>query len=117
MTPVIAILVHAATFVVPAGLSARILGPVVGASRPKRVEPTSVIAEIGEGPQLVWRQRVPRELTMTGAAKNFAVGLNGSVFLRCVNEEVSFDPELQAMIFAEGNDGSALGAAIPWRLP
>src|SRR5215218_5572161 len=110
-------LIDALTFLVSAGLVARIREPELKAMPSSAVARPSIASEVVEGLRAVWREPILRGLVVAGLAQNLAFGLVGTVFLLYVNQVVGFDPGILGMIFAVGGVSSFLGAMIAGRLP
>jgi MFS family permease len=117
LTAPVAMLIDALTFLVSAGLVARIREPEPEAVSSSAVARPSMAREVVEGLRAVWRQPILRGMVVAGLAQNLAFGLVGTVFLLYVNQEVGFDPGILGMIFAVGGVSSFLGAMIAGRLP
>ena len=117
LTAPVAMLIDALTFLVSAGLVARIREPELEARPSSAVARPSIASEVVEGLRAVWRQPILRGMVVAGLAQNLAFGLVGTVFLLYVNQEVGFDPGILGMLFAVGGVSSFLGAMIAGRLP
>ena len=117
LTAPIAILIDAATFIVSAVLVGRMRVAEKREAASALASQPSMVTEIIDGLQAVWRQPILRGLTLTAMAQNLAFGLIGTVFLLYVNQEVGFDPGVLGMIFAVGGVSSFLGAVTAARLP
>ncbi len=118
LTAPFAILVDAATFLVSAGLIARMRTPETRGSAKGEEDPaSSMLDEVRQGLRAVWDQPVLRGLVGAGIAQNLAYGVIGTVFLLYVNQEVGFSPGLLGMIFAVGGVSSFAGAMLAGRLP
>ncbi len=118
LTAPVAILIDAATFIVSAGLVARMREPEAEAAESDtEVAPNTIIEEVREGLRAVWHEPILRGMIAAGMAQNLAFGLIGTVFLLYVNQEIGFDPGILGLIFAVGGVSSFLGAMIAGRLP
>jgi MFS family permease len=117
LTAPVAMLVDALTFIVSAGLVARIKEPELRAKPIASESRPSIASDVMEGLRAVWRQPILRGMVVAGVAQNLAFGLVGTSFLLYVNQEVGFDPGILGMIFAVGGVSSFLGAMIAGRLP
>jgi MFS family permease len=117
LTAPVAMLVDALTFIVSAGLVARIKEPELRAKPIASESRPSIASDVMEGLRAVWRQPILRGMVVAGVAQNLAFGLVGTAFLLYVNQEVGFDPGILGMIFAVGGVSSFLGAMIAGRLP
>lgn len=118
LTAPFAILVDAATFLVSAGLIARVRAPETsGRVDAEERAASSMIDEVGQGLRVVWGQPILRGLVGAGIAQNLAFGSIGTVFLLYVNQEVGFSPGVLGMIFAVGGVSSFAGAVIAGRMP
>jgi len=118
LTAPFAILVDAATFLVSAGLIARMRAPELrGRVSAEERAASSLTDEVRQGLRVVWGQPILRGLAGAGIAQNLAFGSIGTVFLLYVNQEVGFSPGLLGMIFAVGGVSSFAGAMLAGRMP
>ncbi len=117
LTAPVAMLVDAVTFIVSAGLVARIREPELEIESSPADSRSSIASEVVAGLREVWGQPILRGMVVAGLAQNLAFGLVGTVFLLYVNQEIGFDPGILGMIFAVGGMSSFLGAMIAGRLP
>jgi MFS family permease len=120
LTAPIAILIDAATFLVSAGLVARLrdepVNPRPGDSTDAELEAATILADVREGLLVVWRDPLLRAMIAAGFAQGLSFGIFGTVFLLYVNQVVGFDPGILGLIFAVGGVSSFLGAMIAGRL-
>ncbi len=116
-TAPIAILVDAVSFIVSAGLIAR-MEDSDDASSPNAIQEAhgSIASEITGGLRAVWRQPVLRGLVASGIFQNLSFGMFGTVYLLYVNQVVGFDAGVLGLIFAVGGVSAFAGAVMAARL-
>lgn len=120
LTAPIAILVDSATFLVSAGLVARMRDdrnlPEDEASAEPGAEAATMLEDVREGLLVVWRDPLLRAMIAAGLAQGLSFGIFGTVFLLYVNQVVGFNPGILGLIFAVGGVSSFMGAIIAGRL-
>lgn len=121
LTAPIAILVDAATFLVSAGLVARLRDEraLPDAAEPggaSVAEAATMLEDVREGLLVVWHDPLLRAMIAAGLAQGLSFGIFGTVFLLYVNQVVGFDPGILGLIFAVGGVSSFFGAVIAGRL-
>jgi MFS family permease len=123
LTAPIAILVDAATFVVSAGLVARLHKDEVpaekagaGAEAAAEAEAATILADVREGLLVVWHDPLLRAMIAAGLIMGISSGIIGTVILLYLNQVVGFNPGVLGLIFAVGGVSSFLGAMIAGRL-
>jgi MFS family permease len=110
VTAPIAIAVDAISFLV----SAVLLG-LIGVSEPvpKPAEPQNIGKEIGEGLELVLRDRLLRSIAGCLSTLYLFNGVLEAVFILYVTQELGIGAGLLGLIFAGGSVGFLLGALLP----
>lgn len=120
LTAPIAILVDAATFLLSAGLVARLRDEPVQATGDDdggaETEAATLLEDVREGLLVVWHDPLLRAMIAAGLAQGLSFGIFGTVFLLYVNQVVGFSPGILGLIFAVGGVSSFLGAITAGRL-
>ncbi len=114
LTAPVALLVDAASFL----LSAAVLGRIRAAEPAAMRRPATrrLRAEIGEGLRVVFGNPLLRPIAACTATSNFFGSIGLAVFVLYVTRELRLAPGLVGVVFAAGNGGALLGAAVAGRV-
>ena len=108
LSPPLAILADALSFVASALLLARIRIP----EPPPTVSSRHFLADVGEGLRIVGGSRLLRPLALTSAAFNLFVGAPNTLLVLYATRELGLEPVTLGAVYAVGSIGGLVGAVL-----